>query len=135
MPEGPLRQEFTMMRKPMNRTRISVIASIVGAVAAIHAASTRPAYTQSKPDLVVLIAVDQFSASLEADALGDRQPGRVDPPPARIAMRPARIRLTPVIVGGLRVSKTLERGPGLFHCGENLLPPPSRRIQHIDRQR
>jgi predicted AlkP superfamily pyrophosphatase or phosphodiesterase len=48
----------------MNRTRISVIASIAAAAAAIHAASTRPAYSQSKPDLVVLIAVDQFSASL-----------------------------------------------------------------------
>jgi predicted AlkP superfamily pyrophosphatase or phosphodiesterase len=48
----------------MNCTRISVIALIAGAAAAIHAASTRPAYSQSKPDLVVLIAVDQFSASL-----------------------------------------------------------------------
>jgi Type I phosphodiesterase / nucleotide pyrophosphatase len=48
----------------MKRTRISVVASIVGAVAAIHVASTLPAYTQSKPDLVVLVAIDQFSASL-----------------------------------------------------------------------
>ena len=48
----------------MNRARISVIALIVGAAAAIYAASTRPAYTQPKPDLVVLIAVDQFSAAL-----------------------------------------------------------------------
>jgi predicted AlkP superfamily pyrophosphatase or phosphodiesterase len=48
----------------MNCTRISAIALIAGAVAAIHAASTRPAYSQSKPDLIVLIAVDQFSASL-----------------------------------------------------------------------
>jgi len=48
----------------MNRARISVITLIVGAAAAIYAASTRPAYTQSKPDLVVLIAVDQFSAAL-----------------------------------------------------------------------
>jgi predicted AlkP superfamily pyrophosphatase or phosphodiesterase len=48
----------------MNRNRISVIASIAAAAAAIHGASTRPAYSQSKPDLVVLIAVDQFSASL-----------------------------------------------------------------------
>ena len=31
--------------------------------ATVHA-STRPAYTQAKPDLVVLIAVDQFSAGL-----------------------------------------------------------------------
>jgi predicted AlkP superfamily pyrophosphatase or phosphodiesterase len=48
----------------MNRARISVIALIVGAAAAIYATSTRPAYTQPKPDLVVLIAVDQFSAAL-----------------------------------------------------------------------
>jgi predicted AlkP superfamily pyrophosphatase or phosphodiesterase len=48
----------------MNRARISVIALIVGAVVAIYATSTRPAYSQSKPDLVVLIAVDQFSAAL-----------------------------------------------------------------------
>jgi predicted AlkP superfamily pyrophosphatase or phosphodiesterase len=53
-----------MMRKPMKRTRISVFALIAGAAAAIHAASIRPAYSQSKPDLIVLIAVDQFSASL-----------------------------------------------------------------------
>jgi hypothetical protein len=53
-----------MMRKPMKCTRISVFALIAGAAAAIHAASIRPAYSQSKPDLIVLIAVDQFSASL-----------------------------------------------------------------------
>jgi hypothetical protein len=46
----------------MNRIPISVIAAIAAGAAAIHAASTRPAYTQAKPDLVVLIAVDQFSA-------------------------------------------------------------------------
>ena len=40
----------------MNLIRISIIASIAAAAAAIHAASTRPAYSQSKPDLVVLIA-------------------------------------------------------------------------------
>jgi predicted AlkP superfamily pyrophosphatase or phosphodiesterase len=48
----------------MNRIRISAIAAIAAGAAAIHAASTRPAYTQGKPDLVVLIAVDQFSAGL-----------------------------------------------------------------------
>ena len=48
----------------MNRIRISAIAAIAAGAAAIHAASTRPAYTQAKPDLVVLIAVDQFSAAL-----------------------------------------------------------------------
>jgi predicted AlkP superfamily pyrophosphatase or phosphodiesterase len=48
----------------MNRIRISAIAAIAAGAAAIHAASTRPAYTQAKPDLVVLIAVDQFSAGL-----------------------------------------------------------------------
>src|SRR6516162_4012126 len=48
----------------MSRIRISVIAAIAAAATAIHAASTRPAYTQAKPDLVVLIAVDQFSAGL-----------------------------------------------------------------------
>jgi predicted AlkP superfamily pyrophosphatase or phosphodiesterase len=46
----------------MSRIRISIIAAI--AAAAIHAASTGEAYTQTKPDLVVLIAVDQFSAGL-----------------------------------------------------------------------
>src|SRR6516162_1066764 len=51
------------MRKSMSRARISVMASIAAATA-IHAVSTVPAYTQSKPDLVVLIAIDQFSASL-----------------------------------------------------------------------
>ena len=48
----------------MNRVRMSVIAAAVGAAAAIHAASIRPAHAHSKPDLVVLIAVDQFSAGL-----------------------------------------------------------------------
>jgi predicted AlkP superfamily pyrophosphatase or phosphodiesterase len=48
----------------MNRIRISAIAAIAAGAAAIHAASTRPAYPQAKPDLVVLIAVDQFSAGL-----------------------------------------------------------------------
>ncbi len=46
----------------MGCIRISVIVAI--AAAAVHAASTRPAYAQAKPDLVVLIAVDQFSAGL-----------------------------------------------------------------------
>ena len=48
----------------MNRIRISAIAAIAAGAAAIHAASIRPAYTQGNPDLVVLIAVDQFSAGL-----------------------------------------------------------------------
>src|SRR5215471_15692667 len=47
----------------MIRTRMSVFAAIATA-AAIHAASTLPAHAQSKPDLVVLIAIDQFSAAL-----------------------------------------------------------------------
>ncbi len=48
----------------MNRIRISAIAAIAAGAAAIQAASTPPAYTQAKLDLVVLIAVDQFSAGL-----------------------------------------------------------------------
>jgi hypothetical protein len=48
----------------MHRARISLIRLIAGAAAAIYVASTGPLYSQSKPDLVVLIAVDQFSASL-----------------------------------------------------------------------
>jgi hypothetical protein len=48
----------------MNRIRTSVIVAIAAGAAAIYAASTRPAYTQAKPNLVVLIAVDQFSAGL-----------------------------------------------------------------------
>jgi TRAP-type mannitol/chloroaromatic compound transport system substrate-binding protein len=59
----------------MNLTRISVIASIAAAAAAIHAASARPAYSQSKPDLVVLIAVDQFSASLLTIGAAASNPG------------------------------------------------------------
>ena len=62
--QEPSRHSYSIERKLMSRIRISGIAAIAATAVAIHAASIRPAYTQAKPDLVVLIAVDQFSAGL-----------------------------------------------------------------------
>src|SRR5262245_31216421 len=47
----------------MKRAPLSACAAIAAAMTA-HLALTQPAYSQSKPDLVVLIAIDQFGAGL-----------------------------------------------------------------------
>ena len=48
----------------MKRVQLSVLVTSIFAAATNFAGSVEPAYSQAKPDLVVLIAVDQFSASL-----------------------------------------------------------------------
>ncbi len=48
----------------MKRLRLSVVIASIFAAAANCAVSIEPAHAQSKPDLVVLIAIDQFSELL-----------------------------------------------------------------------
>jgi predicted AlkP superfamily pyrophosphatase or phosphodiesterase len=48
----------------MKRVQLSVVIASIFAAATHCAASIEPAHAQSKPDLVVLIAIDQFSELL-----------------------------------------------------------------------